>query len=300
MASDSAVPASVCDHITEVIICCREDGVVTYANRAAVDWSGGPCVGEAFVDLPVSESSPRAAAMLEEAARSAIGRRTHVWEFAARGEGSPRVAAFQAYRDEGCVVLIGQLRDTRTGGVVEEMARLTAELAEAQRQEQRQNRALQQALEERDRLLATVRDLTAPAVPVWEGVLLLPIVGHIDQRRAELIREQLLERVSAAQARIVIVDLSGIAAVDETVTTALLKTIQALRLLGARAVLVGISPTIALTMIGMGVDFGDLSVCADLESGIRYALGEPSRDRRDQEVATNDQPTAPRRLSQLR
>lgn len=140
-----------------------------------------------------------------------------------------------------------------------EEARREAE-AERARAETERARAEQQADElaqrnvEQRRLLELVAELETPAISVADGVLLAPIVGALDSHRAQRLTGRLLQEVSARRARQVILDISGVAAVDIQVAKSLLHTAQALRLLGCRVTLTGISPAIALTLTELGID----------------------------------------------
>jgi rsbT co-antagonist protein RsbR len=103
-------------------------------------------------------------------------------------------------------------------------------------------------------------------------VLVLPLVGQIDPRRASQIMETLLEGISAQVADVVIIDITGVPVVDTQVANYLIQAARAARLLGAKIVLVGIGPEIAQTIIQLGVDLSDITTRANLESGISYAL----------------------------
>lgn len=135
-------------------------------------------------------------------------------------------------------------------------------------------RALEEvrAANERQReLLDTVRELSTPLMPVAEDVLVLPLIGTIDTRRAEQIMEVLLEGVTRHRARVVIVDITGVPVVDTNVANYLLQATQALRLVGAESVLVGITSDVAQTMVGLGLDLRILVTRSDLRGGMEYA-----------------------------
>ncbi|MBV9790016.1 MAG: STAS domain-containing protein [Chloroflexi bacterium] len=118
-----------------------------------------------------------------------------------------------------------------------------------------------------------LRELSTPLMPIHQGVLVLPLVGQIDPRRASQVMETLLEGISAQSADVVIMDITGVPVVDTQVANYLIQAARAARLLGAKIVLVGIGPEIAQTIIQLGVDLSDITTRANLESGINYALG---------------------------
>ena len=126
--------------------------------------------------------------------------------------------------------------------------------------------------EQQAQLLSTIRELSTPIIPVYEGILVLPLVGSIDSRRAAAITEQLLEAIAAQQAEIVIIDITGVSLIDTSTANHLLMTTRAANLLGSRVVLVGIGAEIAQTIVHLGVELHGLVTLADLQAGIAYAL----------------------------
>jgi rsbT co-antagonist protein RsbR len=120
---------------------------------------------------------------------------------------------------------------------------------------------------------AAIRELSTPVIRVQQRILLLPLVGTVDSHRAEQIMETLLLRVVEEQARAVIVDIAGVPLVDTMVADHLLKTTEAVRLLGAETILTGISAQIARTIVQLGVDISAMHTRSRLADGIELALG---------------------------
>src|SRR5215213_10874750 len=133
-------------------------------------------------------------------------------------------------------------------------------------------RTVSEQQEEQDQLLSTIRELSTPIIPVYEGILVLPLVGAIDSRRASEITERLLEAIAAQQAEIVIIDITGVSLIDTSTANHLLMTTRAANLLGSRVVLVGVGAEIAQTIVHLGVELRGLTTLADLQAGIAYAL----------------------------
>lgn len=131
-------------------------------------------------------------------------------------------------------------------------------------------RAAQEALIGRHR--AAVEELSTPVIRVFEGVLLLPLIGAIDSARAQGIMEAVLKRVSEQEARVMIIDIAGVAIVDTQVADHLLRAYAAVRLLGAVTILTGISPNVARTMVDLGVDISAMHTRSRLADGITLAL----------------------------
>jgi anti-anti-sigma regulatory factor len=127
----------------------------------------------------------------------------------------------------------------------------------------------QRAIEAQESL---IQELSSPVVQLWEGVVLVPLVGAIDSRRATLITEELLTAIGNHGAEIVLIDLTGVPIVDTTVANYLLMTASAARLLGAQVTFVGIRSEIAQTLVGLGVDFSQFFSRADLKSGLLWAF----------------------------
>jgi rsbT co-antagonist protein RsbR len=119
---------------------------------------------------------------------------------------------------------------------------------------------------------AAIQELSTPVVQLWDGILLAPLVGYIDDKRAELLVERLLGAITERRAEIVLLDITGVSRVDAAVADHLVRIVRASRLLGARAVLVGISPAIAGTLVALGVDLGQIETSADLQRGLARAF----------------------------
>jgi rsbT co-antagonist protein RsbR len=102
-------------------------------------------------------------------------------------------------------------------------------------------------------------------------MLLVPIIGLIDTKRARLLTEQLLAAVRENRAKVVVIDITGVITVDSKVANHMVQTIEAARLMGAIAILAGVSPPIAQTMVTLGIDLGRVITVGDLQSGIERA-----------------------------
>ncbi len=147
--------------------------------------------------------------------------------------------------------------------------------------------AEQQAAEERQALneriiaaqQAALRELSTPIVPISQGVIAMPLIGSIDSMRAQQIIETLLEGVNTTGAHIVILDVTGVPVVDTQVANALLRSAQAVRLLGAEVLLTGIRPEVAQTIVGLGLDLSHIRTMASLQDGIIYALSRQEKAR---------------------
>ncbi|MFB0538199.1 MAG: GAF domain-containing protein [Anaerolineae bacterium] len=136
---------------------------------------------------------------------------------------------------------------------------------------------LKAAHEAQQRLLATVRELSTPIIPVLDRVLVMPLVGAIDTARSQQIIETLLSAITTHDAEVVIIDITGVSTMDTRVANYLLEATRAASLLGAQCVLVGIAPEVAQTVIHLGVDLSGLVTMSDLQSGLQFALARLNR-----------------------
>ena len=117
-----------------------------------------------------------------------------------------------------------------------------------------------------------ISELATPVIQVWEGIVALPLVGSIDSARAKEIMENLLEAVVTYEADIVIIDITGVPVVDTQVANRLMRTVEAVRLLGTRSIITGINPVIAQTLVQLGVDLSQLTTKSSLRSGLQQAF----------------------------
>jgi rsbT co-antagonist protein RsbR len=116
-----------------------------------------------------------------------------------------------------------------------------------------------------------IKELSTPVLPLRTGLLLLPVIGVIDSERARQLTEQLLDGIRTYRAKAVVIDLTGVPAVDSAVANHLLQTVRAAKLLGASAVITGISTENAQTLTRIGVDLSGLVTTSDLQRGIEEA-----------------------------
>lgn len=112
-------------------------------------------------------------------------------------------------------------------------------------------------------------ELSSPVVKMWDGMLLLPLIGVIDTKRARQITEALLSEIARQEALVTVVDLTGVPVFDTAVAGHLMKTIKAAQMLGCRIIMTGISPEGALVLTKLGIDFHNVITRANLHSGVR-------------------------------
>ncbi len=178
-----------------------------------------------------------------------------------------------------------QRRDGRSFPALLSMFRITANdgtpLAWAGILRDNTQRFEQERLAVQERIIeyqqAAIRELSTPLMPIADDVVVMPIVGNVDSTRAQQIMETLLEGVAEHRAEVSILDITGVRVVDTQVANALLQAARAVKLLGAKVVLTGISPEIAQTLVSLGTDLSELVMRSSLQRGIAYALEHRKR-----------------------
>jgi rsbT co-antagonist protein RsbR len=130
-------------------------------------------------------------------------------------------------------------------------------------------------VEERERIIReqqdAIKELSTPVLQVRSGLLILPIIGNLDTERARQLTDQLLGAIQANRAKVVVIDITGVAAIDLTVANHLVQTVEAARLMGATAILTGLSSKIAQTLVDLGIDLGMIKTVGDLQGGLEEA-----------------------------
>lgn len=130
-------------------------------------------------------------------------------------------------------------------------------------------------VQERERIIReqqeAIRELSTPVLQVRERLLILPIIGVIDPQRARQLTEQLLRGIRSNRAKVVVIDITGVPAVDSTVANHLVQTVDASRLMGATVIVTGLSAEIAQTLVTSGVDLARMKTVGDLQGGIEEA-----------------------------
>jgi rsbT co-antagonist protein RsbR len=120
-------------------------------------------------------------------------------------------------------------------------------------------------------------ELSTPVIRLWEGIIAVPLVGTLDSARTQLVMERLLETLVTTGAEHAVLDITGVPTVDTEVAQHLLKTVSAVRLLGAECIISGIRPQVAQTIVALGIEFGDIATKATLADALVHALNRSGR-----------------------
>jgi rsbT co-antagonist protein RsbR len=128
---------------------------------------------------------------------------------------------------------------------------------------------------ERQRIIGrqseAIRELSTPVLQIRDRMLLLPLIGVIDTHRAKLITENLLRAIREARAKVVVMDVTGVATIDSKVANHLVQTVTASRLMGAHTIVTGVTAEVAQSMVALGIEMTPFKTIGDLQGGIEYA-----------------------------
>ncbi len=141
---------------------------------------------------------------------------------------------------------------------IDEQSRLIQELKEAHETIAEQSEALM--------------ELSTPVVKVWQEIILLPLIGMLDTERSQQMIERMLHSITDEDAKVAILDVTGVPVMDTSVARHLLQAVDAAKVLGCSVIITGISPNAAQTLATLGVDFGRISTRGSLQAGVSEAF----------------------------
>lgn len=139
----------------------------------------------------------------------------------------------------------------------------------------RAEEALRQSIIQEEKIRAqqlALEELSTPMIPITEQVVVMPLIGAVDSRRAQQVMDTLLYGVANTRAETAIIDITGVSVVDTQVANALVRAAVSVQLLGARVMITGIRPEVAQTLVGLGVDLRGISAYSTLSSAIAAAM----------------------------
>ncbi|MGE4299092.1 MAG: PAS domain-containing protein [Desulfovibrionaceae bacterium] len=116
----------------------------------------------------------------------------------------------------------------------------------------------------------TIQEISTPAISLWDGIVVLPVLGVVDSLRAKQMMNAMLLKIKETSAKTIILDIQGVAAVDTAVANHLIKITKATKLMGCRCIISGISPAVAESLVQLGIELGDVAT----NSTLRDALGD--------------------------
>lgn len=158
-------------------------------------------------------------------------------------------------------------------GNVESVIGLSLDVSEAKRAEEELRVRLLQIQKQQE----VIGKLSIPIIQVWEGVIALPMVGVVDSVRTADVMQKLLDEIVRTGARYAILDLTGVDMVDTQVANHLIRLVKAIRILGAGGIICGIRPSVAQTIVELGLDLDSMVTRANLKAGIMFCIQQMSQ-----------------------
>ena len=226
-------------------------GLLLALSGAAGNGDLGSFEGEAWADV-------RHALELLSRSRAAQGRTAGETSAFVLALKTPLFAALPRMVGADPVALMDAV--SQVSGLVDQMAQWTVTTYQRAREEIL-NRQQQELLE-----------LSTPVIKLWDGVLAVPMIGTLDSGRTQLVMESLLQRIVETESTLAIIDITGVPTVDTLVAQHLLKTVAAIRLMGADCIISGIRPQIAQTIVHLGIDLQGVTSKATLADALALAL----------------------------
>lgn len=246
---------SIVENATDGINVTNREATIQYANAAYRKMTG---LGDAVVGRNAIELYHDDADMLRAGARQALEKGS--W----RGE-----LSLKSHNGGSLPVAATMFSITNELSKSQALAAIVRDILELRKAEAERTLFQEQII---DAQRTALRELSSPLIPIADNVVLMPLIGSIDSARAQQVMETLLEGVAQHRADVAILDITGLRVVDTQVANALVHAAQAIRLLGARVVLTGISPSMAQTLVSLGIELSHIVTRGSLQSGIAYAL----------------------------
>jgi len=272
-------------HARDIILFIGEDGRILEANDAAVaayGYSREELCALSIHDLRAPDTRADVGELMKKAFREGL-----LFEsFHKRRDGSTfpvEVSSIDALADQK--MLLSIIRDISErkrseAALAEANAVLEAKVAERTTALEEANRDLAARLEALERAEGVIEEQaraiveqSTPVLELWDSLLVAPLIGMLGQERLGQLEERLLGKVAAMRAQVVLLDITGVPALDSEVTGGLLRIIGAIRLLGAELIITGMSPATAREVVALGLDWSGVSTHATLAVGLRDALG---------------------------
>jgi PAS domain S-box-containing protein len=258
--TDSSTPAQTADMLQLLVESVKEyaiifidpEGKVLTWNSAAErlkGWTAGEIIGQHFSRFYPEEDNARGKTDFELKAAEKEGRfEDEGWRVRKNG------TRFWAN------VVITAIRGA--DGKLKGFGKVTRDLSERRAAEERAKKQAQEIFE-----MAVV-----PVVQVWDGIVLAPLIGTLDSQRTQQLMERLLHRVTETSSPVALLDITGVPTIDTQTAQHLIETISAVRLLGAQVILTGVRPTIAQTLVHLGIDLSNVTTRSSLSAGLKVAL----------------------------
>lgn len=157
---------------------------------------------------------------------------------------------------------------------VAEMRRYAGELETVLREREELVRRMQRTSRDQERLLQTIRTISAPVLPLFEGLIVMPVVGELDAERAGLLLDDMLNGIARYKADFVLLDVTGVPALNAESARGLLQAVQGAQMLGCECRLVGVQPNVAQALIYLELDLSKIGRYSTLQEGVADLLAQ--------------------------
>ncbi len=259
-SQEATVFRALAENAADAVLMSSLEGEITFANRASCEMFGYDYKQQEMVGMQIATLiSPVEGGNVNEEAMSTV-----------LGVGSWRGELRQQRKDDSTFHASSTffaIRDESGRPVA--MASITRDVTAQKQAEEAQKRLQQEVIDAQRQAL---QDLSTPIIPVMERIIVMPLVGSIDDMRARDITRSLLAGIQQHRAKFVILDVTGVPVVDSGVANYLNKTIHAARLKGAHTIITGIADAVAETIVELGIDWSDIDVRRNLRTGLVAAL----------------------------
>lgn len=277
---------TVVESVTDLVWEVDNDGVYTYLNPRTWDLLGyesEALIGKTPFDLMPRDEARRVAGLFDAAKPDEGGfaefesvrihKDGHLLVLATSGAPFFDCEGKQAgWRGTDRDITHRKYAERQARAHREELARHTADLEAANLQLRKEISEGQRREEIIGRQTKELLEISTPVLQIAEGVVLSVLIGAIDSQRMHHFIEVLLERVAETNAEVALVDITGVPVVDTRTAHHLVEAVVAVRLLGAHVILTGVRPTIAQTVVHLGIDLSDIDTHSSLAEGLRLAL----------------------------
>jgi rsbT co-antagonist protein RsbR len=132
--------------------------------------------------------------------------------------------------------------------------------------------ALETKIAEIEAQKLTIRELSTPVIEIWDEILVLPVIGAMDSKRSQMMLSETLTHIAARRAKFLIIDVTGVGAIDTRTANSFLKVVEAAALLGTRCLLTGLSPAMSQTLVSLGTDLSQVKTRGTLKEGLKECL----------------------------
>ncbi len=249
------ISRSIIDNHPDVIVVLDGEFRIEYMNHVPADKSLDDIIGLDFFDYISPSYREFAQPAFEQAAQSP----DEITSFETQG----------LRRSGGMGSWHSRIFPIRENGVVTHYTQIATDVTEIKQAMEQQNRLQADIIKAQKQ---AIQELSAPVIPIMEGVIILPLVGHIDSHRAHQIMRSLMQGVGQYRARYAIIDITGVPLVDSGVADHLNRSIQAIRLKGAETIITGISDAVAEVVVDLGIDWSEVKTLRNLQSGLHYVV----------------------------